>query len=117
MAIALGVGFAGGNAAAQSPKPFPEFSAKRIKAPKSGSKPKISVQIDPVAQAAALSAPKAQASAAPQTAPSVVKKAGQFDWCWAKVSPDAAQSGPGRLEKAIATMAGASSKVPAPRLQ
>ena len=42
---------------------------------------------------------------------------GQYDWFWAKVSPDADKSGPGRLELAMDTLSGSTSRVAAPRLQ
>lgn len=97
---------------AEGPAPFPEFSAKRIKPPKSGSSKRITIQIDPAAQIKAVAAAVATPSGA--IAP---KAPGQYDWFWAKVSPEAAQSGPGRLQTAMSTLAGAGSKVPAPRLQ
>ena len=37
---------------AEGPKPFPEFSAKRIKPPKAGGGRLITIQIDPAAQEA-----------------------------------------------------------------
>lgn len=100
------------SAMAEQPKPFPEFSAKRIKPPTSGSTNRITVQIEP--------------DAAPESVPVVAaapsgaidrQSLGQFGWFWEKVSPDAAQSGPGRLEIATTALAAATSKVPAPRLQ
>ncbi|MGC1496329.1 MAG: lytic transglycosylase domain-containing protein [Sulfitobacter sp.] len=97
---------------AEGPAPFPEFSAKRIKPPKAGNTNRINIQIDPAAQVVATPAAVAQPSGA--IAP---KAPGQFDWFWAKVSPDAAKTGPGRLQVALATLAGAGPKVPAPRLQ
>ena len=115
-ALLLGLGCF--SAEAEGPKPFPEFSAKRIKAPKSGSRPKISVQIDPVAQAEALKPAEVQKPDASVVAETPRDNApGSYDWFWAKVSPEAAQSGPGRLEKAITTLAGSAGKVQAPRLQ
>jgi len=97
---------------AEGPAPFPEFSAKRIKPPKSGSSNRINIQIDPAAQVKAVPAAVAQPSGA------ITPKApGQYDWFWAKVSPDAADSGPGRLQTAMSTLAGAADKVSAPRLQ
>lgn len=107
----LAAGVAVGSAQADGPKPFPEFEAKRIKPPKMGSVGRITVQIDPAEQQAA---PVAAAAAAPSATPVV---AGSFGWFWDKVSPEAAQSGPGRLDLAMATLAGASAKVPSPRLQ
>lgn len=96
---------------AEGPKPFPEFEAKRVKPPKRGSVARIDVQIDPAAQA------KPVAVAAAPTIAAAPAIAGSYDWFWQKVSPDAASSGPGRLELAMATLAGAETKVPAPRLQ
>ncbi len=97
---------------AEGPKPFPDFQAKRVKPPKRGAVGRINVQIDPAAQ----TQPAAVATRAPaaQSAPAV---AGSFDWFWQKVSPEAAKSGPGRLELAMATLSGAETKVPSPRLQ
>ena len=110
LAGVLGVGLAH----AEGPKPFPEFSAKRVKPPKPGNTNRINIQIDPAAQLPATPA------AAPVATPSgSISRGsdGQFDWFWDKVSPDASQSGPGRLEVAMTTLASATSKVPAPRLQ
>ena len=95
---------------ADKPPPFPEFSAKRVKPPSSGTQKRITIQIDPSEQI--VSAPKdpepeKQASASP----------GRYDWFWDEISPAAENSGPGRLEKAINVMAGATNSVPAPRLQ
>lgn len=97
---------------ADTPAPFPEFSAKRIKPPKSGSTNRINIQIEPVVE----KAPETAASPAPTDQPADASP-GQYDWFWAKISPKASGAGPGRLEKAITALAGASSKVPAPRLQ
>ncbi len=96
---------------AEGPKPFPEFSAKRIKPPKAGEK-RITIQIDPTAQVVAVPAAVATPSGA------IVPKApGSYDWFWEKVSPEAAQSGPGRLDVAMSTLAGAADKVASPRMQ
>lgn len=98
--------------AAEGPAPFPEFSAKRIKPPKAGSKNRINIQIDPAAQVAPAPA------AAPTPAVSAADASpGQYDWFWEKISPNAAQAGAERLEKALTVMAGAKTGVPAPRLQ
>lgn len=104
---------------AEGPSPFPDFTAKRVKAPKPGSKPRIGIQIDPAVQAAALK-PK------PKVGPDVVAQPsgaiaptqpGQYDWFWEKVSPNIGSSGAGRLETAMATLAAAAGKVSSPRLQ
>lgn len=96
---------------AEQPKPFPDFKPKFVKPPKAGARKRVNVQIN---RPAVLPTPDA---AALQPAAKAKPRKGQYDWFWAKVSPDAAQSGPGRLEQAITTLSGASSRVPAPRLQ
>ena len=102
---------------AESARPFADFSAKRIKAPKPGSRPRIGIQIDPAVQAAALK-PKVGPDVVAQPSGAITPKTpGQFDWFWEKVSPNIAQSGPGRLETAMATLAGAGGKINSPRLQ
>ncbi|MCX7561160.1 transglycosylase SLT domain-containing protein [Sulfitobacter sp. F26204] len=101
-----------GPAQAEGPKPFADFSAKRVKPPKAGNTNRINIQIDPTASArapaAAVAAPSAQAG---------VPQPGNYAWFWNKISPDAANAGPGRLQAAITALAGASNKVPVPRLQ
>ncbi|MDF1729174.1 MAG: lytic transglycosylase domain-containing protein [Sulfitobacter sp.] len=110
--IALAVGLlASGPALAEAPAPFPEFSAKRVKPPKPGQK-RITIQIDPAAQAPA--APAAVATPSGAITPRTV---GSFDWFWAKISPAATSSGPGRLQEALRTLAAEGAAVPAPRLQ
>lgn len=106
---ALCVGFAH----AEGPKPFPDFKAKRIKPPKAGSSNRINIQIDPAAQ----TQPVAVARANPSSTAKAPPAPGSYDWFWDKVSPEAAKSGPGRLQTAMSTLAGAGGKVPAPRLQ
>ena len=102
-------------AMAEGPKPFPEFSAKRVGPPKKGAK-RITVQIDPAARAAAAAevdtGPAVAATPSGAIAP---LNAGQFDWFWDKISPAAERSGAGRLAPAMAALSGG--QVPAPRLQ
>ncbi|MEP1765333.1 MAG: lytic transglycosylase domain-containing protein [Sulfitobacter sp.] len=98
---------------ADSPPPFPDFKPKFVKPPKAGAKKRVNVQIN-------RPKPAVGANPAPAAAPSggiARPKTGQFDWFWTKVSPDASQSGPGRLEIAMQTLSAATSKVSAPRLQ
>tara|TARA_R110002049_G_scaffold23781_6_gene84638 strand:+ start:21207 stop:22019 length:813 start_codon:yes stop_codon:yes gene_type:complete len=102
-----------GQGADAGPKPFADFAAKRISPPKPGAK-RITIQIDPAAQAKPAPAPAAVLTPSGAIAPLAP---GQFDWFWDKVSPTAAKAGPGRLELAMATLAGGTSPVPAPRLQ
>ena len=118
MALGAFCGLTTGSAAwADGPKPFPEFSAKRIAPPKRGAK-RITVQIDPEARAAAAAeVDTGPAVAATPSGAIVPLKAGQFDWFWDKISPAADRAGAGRLGPALATLAGAGPKMPAPRLQ
>lgn len=96
---------------AEAPKPFAEFSAKRVKPPKAGNTNRINIQIDPAAPA-----PVTKVAASPSG--SITRQhLGQYGWFWEKVSPEAAKAGPGRLQSAITVLAAATSKVPAPRLQ
>lgn len=98
---------------ADQPSPFRDFKPKFVSPPKAGARKRNSIKINRPAINVTPD-PAAVASAPDPLAPS---KPGQYDWFWAKVSPDASQSGPGRLETAIATLSGATSRVPAPRLQ
>lgn len=107
MAALLSVGPLG----AEGPKPFPEFSAKRIKPPSGGAGKRITIQIDPNAALPEVAA----APVAPSPAGS--PRTGAYGWFWDRVSPAAGDAGPGRLQAAIAVLAGAQNKVPAPRLQ
>jgi len=107
----LGVGTLNGAAQADTPKPFPEFNAKRIKPPKrSSSKKRITVQIEP--------------NAAPPAAPTVAEpdarqapKTGAYAWFWDKVSPNLTSASAGRVETALAALSGSNAKVATPRLQ
>lgn len=103
-----------GTAFAESPKPFPEFSAKRIKPPKSTNSNRIDIQIDP-AEVQAPSNSFEDRSDSNQTAKA--PKTARYDWFWNEVSPDIAQTGPGRLDVAMRALAASSAKVASPRLQ
>ncbi|KEJ88258.1 lytic transglycosylase domain-containing protein [Sulfitobacter donghicola] len=98
---------------ADSPPAFPDFKPKFVKPPKAGARKRVNVQINRPAPAVSAESAVAAAPVAKATRP----KEGQYDWFWTKVSPDAAKSGPGRLEQAMTTLSGASKAVPAPRLQ
>ncbi len=97
---------------ADTPKPFPEFEAKRVKPPKAGAQ-RITIQIDPSQQAAA----RPKSTAQPSALPSPPVSEGSFNWFWEKISPEAERSGPGRLQAAMAILAAQGSKVPSPRMQ
>ena len=94
------------------------FQAKRIKAPKAGTPPKITVQIDPAEQAASLArrAPAPEAVDVAKAPLDIASQPGQYDWFWDRISPQLIDSGPGRLDQALQAIK-AVGPVPAPRLQ
>ena len=99
-------------ALAEGPKPFPEFSAKRVKPPSKTASKRITIQID-----TAQPAPEAVSSATPSVASAVPKQG--YAWFWEGVSPDFAATGPGRLQSALQRInkPPAGKGVRAPRLQ
>ena len=110
--------------AAETPMPFPDFSAKRVGVPKSGSK-RLTVQIDPAEQAAVLDRmarrepPEIVTPApSPELNPdgSIRRDIGSYGWFWKRISPALSDSGPGRLFSAMDVITGIG-EVPQPRLQ
>lgn len=97
---------------AEGPKPFADFSAKRIKPPTAPVGSRITIQIEPKAPE-----PEPAAVAADPSGAVTRQTSGQFTWFWDKISPTTQGAGPARLEAALTTLASATSKVPAPRLQ
>ncbi len=102
---------------AADPPPFPEFTFKRVKPPKAGTQNRITIQIDPEVQAAATTGTATQTT--DQSAGPGVSDLGQYDWFWQTVSPKLADTGPGRLRKALTRLANppSGSGITAPRLQ
>ena len=92
---------------AGDPKPFPEFTFKRVKVPTSNSGNRIKVQILP-------SEEPVQDVAAAATAPAT--REDSFDWYWQAISPALADTGPGRLQSAVLQL-DKGPGVSAPRLQ
>lgn len=100
----------------KKPAPFPEFSAKREKPPKAGSRKRITVQITPQgARAGAVVGGQASGGDGGATRAA----SNSYAWFWDDVSPLIAQSGPGRLQMALTRIANppAGQGVGAPRLQ
>jgi hypothetical protein len=95
------------------PSPFPEFSAKRIKPPSSGSAKRITIQIDPADQ---IRPPKANPPDTPAKAAVASAPNSKYAWFWDTVSPDMTATGPGRLPAALQALS-TSGQVSAPRLQ
>lgn len=96
-------------AQADTPAPFPEFEAKRVKPPAPGTRKRINVFIED----APVAAKPVKQSGDEQDAPVV---AGRHDWFWEAISPELTSSGPGRLQDALHAIRGAGS-VATPRLQ
>lgn len=94
---------------ADGPKPFPDFTFKTVSPPAPGTSKRITVQIEPEAEPAPVVA---------ETAESPISATKRYDWFWQRISPDLADSGPGRLEAALTTLATApeGQGVAAPRL-
>ena len=110
--ILLG-GLACGAISAETPPPFPEFEAKRVAPPAQNStRKRITVQIDPSEAPHTATVPEdvtVDARGAQLAAP--------FSWFWEKVSRDVTAASAGRIETAMLALEGATTKVPAPRLQ
>jgi soluble lytic murein transglycosylase-like protein len=103
------------------PPGFVDFSAKRVAVPKPGER-RLTVQIDPDAQRAALAAlpkpgdrPALNQPERDQTQPAATAPPGAFDWFWERVSPTLANATPGRLPGALDAILGRQD-LPQPRL-
>ncbi len=133
-ALAVAGLFAFEPAVAESAATYPDFTFKRIKAGKGLPGKRITVQIDPKAQAEYIAAlPKPAAKVAEELAVAkgevgkVVKASvdataipttAAYDWFWTQISPDLADKAPGRLDAAVQmlTSGPGGQSVKAPRL-
>lgn len=91
----------------------PDFTFKRVGVPKSGGA-RITVQVDPAAAPATM-----MPIATPSGAIARVPQASGLEWFWSTISADLSDSGPGRLQQALDTIAKPpeGKGVPTPRLQ
>lgn len=95
-------------ALAEGPKPFPDFTFKRMKPPKAGAVKRITVQIEPQARIVAK-------PATPKTTPNAPAVKDSSDWFWSQV---AGESPAARVSSALIALKNASGGgVPSPRLQ
>ncbi|MZR11747.1 transglycosylase SLT domain-containing protein [Maritimibacter sp. DP07] len=79
-----------------------DFTFKRMAVPKPGATRRITVQIDPEAQARARAELAAEAAARETPAEEAEgAPAGAYDWFWTEVSPVAAEGGPANLARAL----------------
>lgn len=116
-----------GTAVSSATEVEPRGVYKRIKAPKPGAPPRVNIQITPEEHAARPAAPSTGTNL---VVPEIIArtkvpvpngnggsspKTGNHDAFWQRISPDLAQSGPGRLDDAINALAATS--VRSPRLQ
>ncbi len=110
--------FLSGPAFAGPSTPYTSFKAKRVKPPTSGTKKRITVQIDPdsVVRPPKANPPKADEKSEPDNAESTPDSPGHYAWFWKKVSPEMEKAGPDRLFTALSVLNG-SGKIKAPRLQ
>lgn len=113
-------------AVAEAPKPFEDFTFKRVKPPAKGStKKRITVHItaeDMARQNPHLHKKAEEGTQVAALAPAKPKgpAKGRYAWFWDSVSPDLDKGAPGRLEAALIRIAnppGGKSPVSAPRLQ
>ena len=93
----------GPGAAQESPPAFKDFTFKRLKPPKSGSGPKITVQVDPTVDVFA-SAPDGNEQVSADVSSNVAPPVSGFEWFWADVPSDLAISGSERLTKAMGVL-------------
>ncbi len=108
-------------ASARAEEPTQDFTFKRIAAPPRGTRPQITVQVDPAEYAAwmagsgAAGADTAGAGAPAADAPPGLAASG-WEWFWGPVSAELDGAGPANLARALAALEGAGD-APAPRLQ
>ncbi|SDY76450.1 lytic transglycosylase domain-containing protein [Citreimonas salinaria] len=119
--LALTCALLGSSPSTQAEQAPGDFSARRVTPPAPDVRKRITVQIAPRAEPAipprpTPSVPVTRAIAAPPGA----SPASQHAWFWEAVSPRLADSGPGRLEPALAALTKAAPRgggVAAPRLE
>lgn len=101
------------------PAPFPEFTFKRVKPPKAGSGPRITVQIAPQEPSAPDVATSASAATAAPPRTNATPAQARYAWFWEDISPKLEDSTPGRLDLALRRINArpAGQGVTAPRLQ
>ncbi|WP_368187051.1 lytic transglycosylase domain-containing protein [Aestuariibius sp. HNIBRBA575] len=111
--LSLAVGLSSA-ALADSHRLQPDFTFRSVGVPEPGSTaPRITVQIAPSAPSGP-AAPNAAGQGGATAAAPQQRPPGEYDWFWETISPDVSESGPGRLDPALAAIRAGS--VPQPRL-
>ncbi|NIZ61441.1 lytic murein transglycosylase [Sedimentitalea sp. CY04] len=98
--------------AAETPTPFPNFEAKRVRPPQPGTRERITIQIEEPQAQTVIGDGETDAGENGAAGQMV----GRYSWFWENVSPELSASGPGRLDEALMVLAGGET-VTAPRLQ
>jgi hypothetical protein len=112
----------------ETPKPFESFTFKKVTPPKSGGGKRITIHVTPEDMARQNPGLKkrgdepelASAAAAVPGDAAIAPPKGRYGWFWEAISPELAQSGPGRLEPALNRIdnpPGGEARVQSPRLQ
>ncbi len=98
------------------PAPYPDFTFKRVTVPQAGATNRLTIQIDPEAQAAALAVPEKTTTSAEPDLEIALPAPTPWDWFWQEVSPKLSDTGPANIQKAISAITERDG-VPLPRLQ
>lgn len=98
------------------PPPYPEFTFKRVTVPTAGATNRLTVQIDPEEQAAALAVPEKPITDVTPDLEIALPTPTPWDWFWQKVSPKLSDTGPANIQKAVSAIAERDG-IPQPRLQ
>ncbi|WP_283966497.1 lytic transglycosylase domain-containing protein [Tritonibacter sp. AK171] len=114
LAMFCGLVIAVAGHAQESPAPFADFEAKRVRPPTPGTHKRITVQIDP--QASPSSQGTSDVEAAEDGSIEVPKPSARYEWFWAEVGSDLAGASPGRLQDGLAVLE-TRSDISTPRLQ
>ena len=110
------LGLAGIAFGQDNPPPYPDFTFKRVTVPQAGATSRLTVQIDPEEQAAALAVPDKTGSDATAGAEIALPAPTAWDWFWREVSPKLSDTGPTNVRNAVSAISEREG-LPQPRLQ
>ena len=117
--LCAAIALTGSAVVAEEQQSFQDFSAKRIGVTQAPVGKRITVQIDPVEQAARLAVVKPKEPEPEKAEPNErpAETIGRYAWFWDRVSPALSDGGPGRLDLAMNAISASDAKVKGPRLQ
>lgn len=113
--ILIGVLVCTSQAQAESPTPFPDFQAKRIKPPKTGEKNRIKVQIPPRPNPAVLPPPRKNTIKTDDKPATKLAPEQPYVWFWDKVPSTVGDANPAHIDHALRVVRG-SAEISPPRL-